>query len=170
MKKNLIRQERTPCFAAITALTPACWALPLVILALLYAGETVAEAQVWSRPTSSNPIAISRNDRLIWVVNPGDDSVSVLRPDNNTRLAKISLGDEPQSVALTPDGQYAYVANAGSGSVSTDYRVARVVSLAPQITGFKFPGLTNPPAPDTAAYPNQLQSIVLRGDQAYLQG
>src|SRR6185436_9498494 len=49
-----------------------------------------------------------------------------------------------------------------------DYYVARVVPLAPQITGFKFPGLTNPPAPDTLAFPNQLQSIVIRGDQAYL--
>src|SRR6267142_1783268 len=101
MKKTLIRQERTHCFAVITALTPACWAVPLVILALLYAGETVAEAQVWSRPTTSNPIAISRNDRLIWVVNPSDDSVSVLRPDTNTRLAKISVGDQPESLALT---------------------------------------------------------------------
>src|SRR5213075_3455799 len=49
-----------------------------------------------------------------------------------------------------------------------DYRPARTVALAPQVTGFKFPGLTNPPAPDTLAFPNQLQSIVIRGDQAYL--
>ncbi len=256
-----------------------------------------AWAQTYSRPTFSSPIAISLNDRLIWVVNPGDDSVSVIRPDNNTRLAKIAVGDEPQSVALTPNGQYAYVANAAGNSVTViqisdpawgtfsaavvstlttgaepwnvvtspdgkrvfvansaqdtitvinaatraiighvdlrnslandpdrtrhfqprglavtldntklyvtrflsftkaggrqgddlgkeglvavlnintastyiaDYTVARVVTLAPQITGFKFPGLTNPPAPDTLAFPNQLQSIVMRGDRAYL--
>src|SRR5439155_21011633 len=36
----------------------------------------------------------------------------------NTRLAKITVGDEPQSVALTPDNQYAYVANAASGTVT----------------------------------------------------
>ncbi len=255
------------------------------------------EAQVWNRPTASSPIAISITDRLIWVVNPSDDSVSVIRPDNNTRLAKITVGDEPQSIALTPDNQWAYVANAAGNSVTViqindpawgtfsanvvtnlttgaepwnivcspdgrrifvansaqdtitvinaanravigqvdlrnstandpdhsrhfqprglavtlnnsnlyvtrflsftksggrqgddlgkeglvavldintsssniaDYHVARVVALAPQITGFKFPGLTNPPAPDTAAFPNQLQSIVLRGNQAYL--
>jgi YVTN family beta-propeller protein len=35
---------------------------------------------------------------------------------------------------------------------------------AAQITGFQFPGLTN----DTAAFPNQLQSIVIRGESAYL--
>lgn len=67
---------------------------------------------------TSSPIAISRNDRLIWAVNPDDDSVSVFRPESNTRLTKISVGDEPQSIALTPDGQYAYVANAAGGSVT----------------------------------------------------
>ena len=258
-----------------------------------------AIAQVYDHPTYSSPIAISANDKLIWAVNPGDDSVSVIRPDNNTRLAKIGVGDEPQSVALTPDNQYAYVANAAAGTVTVikindplwgtfsavvdtsvgsngqlttgaepwnivcspdgkrvfvansgqdtitvidtatrsivgnvdlrnslandpdrsrhfqprglavtadnsklyvtrflsftraggrqgddlgkeglvavldintsstnvgDYAVARVIALAPQISGFKFPGLTN----DTAAFPNQLQSVVLRGDRAYL--
>lgn len=273
---------------------PALWVAMLVVLQV---SAIPTKAQVWNRPTTSSPIAISRNDRLIWVVNPSDDSVSVLRPDTNTRLAKIPVGDEPQSIALTPDGRYAYVANAAGSSVSaiqindpawgtfsanvitniatgaepwnvacspnglrvfvansaqdtitvidtamqfvighvdlrnslandpdrsrrfqprglavsldntklyvtrflsftrpdgrqgddfgkeglvavldintsspylSDYRVARAVPLAPQITGFKFPGLTNPPAPDTAAFPNQLQSVVLRGDQAYL--
>src|SRR6266511_6207340 len=49
-----------------------------------------------------------------------------------------------------------------------DYRPARSIALAPQITGFTFPGLTTPPAPDTAAFPNQLQSVVIRGESAYL--
>src|SRR5204863_2486628 len=40
-----------------------------------------------------------------------------------------------------------------------DIKPARVIALVPQITGFKFPGLTD----DTSAFPNQLQSIVLRG-------
>src|ERR1044071_7627367 len=78
----------------------------------------LARAQVYGRATFSSPIAISANDRLIWVVNPADDSVSVIRPDSNTRITKIAVGDEPQSVALTPDGQYAYVANAAAGTVS----------------------------------------------------
>jgi len=256
-----------------------------------------AVAQTYSWPTYSSPIAISRNDRLIWVVNPSDDSVSVIRPDTNQRLAKIDVGDEPQSIALTPNGQYAFVANAAGSSVTVikindpawgtfnaavettlttgaepwnivcspdglrvfvansgqdtivvidattrtiighvdlrnslandpdrsrrfqprglavtldssklyvtrflsftrpggrqgddngkqglvtvlnintlstsigDYSPARTVALVSRVTGFKFPGLTNPPAPDTAAFPNQLQSIVIRGDAAYL--
>src|SRR6266542_3091902 len=283
----------------------APWMGAVATLGLAFASALSpnALAQSYDRPTYSSPIAISRNDRLIWAVNPGDDSVSVIRPDTNQRLAKIGLGDEPQSIALTPDGQYAYVANAAAGTVTvikindpawgtfnavvdttvgnngqlttgaepwnivcspdgrrvfvansgqdtltvintatrtilgqvdlrnslandpdrsrhfqprglavtadssklyvtrflsftkaggrqgddfgkeglvavldlktnstdiSDYRPARVIPLAAQITGFKFPGLTNPPAPDTAAFPNQLQSVVIRGESAYL--
>src|SRR5213075_2485729 len=63
------------------------------------------------------------------------------------------------------------VAEIDINTVSTNissYQVARTIAMPPQITSFKFPGLTNPPAPDTLAFPNQLQSIVIRGDQAYL--
>ncbi len=273
--------------------TRAFLAAVLVLLSML---PEPARAQ-YGRPTYSSPIAISLDDKLIWAVNPADDSVSVFRPDNNTRITKITVGDEPQSVTLTPDGQYAYVANAAAGTVSIlqitnpawgtfsagvitnlttgaepwnivcspdgkrvfvansgqdtitvidttsrsiighvdlrnsiandpdrsrhfqprglsvtadstrlyvtrflsftkvggrqgddigkeglvavldintsssvigGYVVARTVALAPQITSFKFPNLTNPPAPDTLAFPNQLQSIVIRGDQAFL--
>lgn len=256
------------------------------------AAHHFALAQSFNHPTCSSPIAISGDNHLVWAVNPADDSVSVIRPDNNTRLAKIPVGREPQSVALTPDNQYAYVADAADNSVtviqindpawatfsanvvsnyvtgaepwnivcspdgtrvfvansgqdsitiinaatrgilghvnlhpnpfsnhllprglavtadssklyvtrflsftrpggrqgddlgkeglvtvldintsSTDisgYTVARTVALSPRVTGFRFPGLTNPPAPDTIAFPNQLQSIVIRGNRAYL--
>jgi YVTN family beta-propeller protein len=260
-----------------------------------------SRAASFNHPTYSSPIAISQDDRLVWVVNPGDDSVSVIRSDTNVRLAKIPVGDEPESIAVTPDNQYAYVANPANNSVTiirvidsswnafsaavdadpysgstghittgaepwnlvcspdgkrifvansgqdtitvidtssksvlghvdlrnslvndpdrsrhlqprgmavtadnrklyvtrflsftktggrqgddlgkeglvavldidtsstylSDYRPARVIRLAPQDTGFKFPGLTN----STSAFPNQLQSIVIRGDRAYL--
>ena len=268
-----------------------------VLFALLSVLPELARAQVYNRATYSSPIAISQNDKLIWVVNPSDNSVSVIRPDNNTRLAKIAVGTEPQSIALAPNGQYAWLANAAAGTVTailisdpawgtfsaavatnlttgaepwnivtspdglrvfvansaqdtitvidattraiighvdlrnslandpdrnchfqprglavtadntklyvtrflsftksggkqgddlgkeglvavldintastsiSGYTVARTVMLASQISGFKFPGLTNPPAPDTLAFPNQLQSIVIRGSQAYL--
>src|SRR6185436_16062148 len=57
--------------------------------------------------------------------------------------------------------------NTSSANIA-DYNVTRSIKLAPQITGFKFPGLTNPPAPDTLAFPNQLQSVVIRGESAYV--
>lgn len=273
--------------------------LSLSALALIAFHSLIAHAAPWGRATHSSPIALSLDNRLLWSVNPADDSVSVFRTDTNVRLVKIAVGDEPQSIALTADNTFAFVANAAGSSVTViridndlwgafsavvdaawgqgghittgaepyniaispdglrlfvanssqdtitvinvatrgiighvdlrnsiandpdrsrhfqprglavtadntrlyvtrffsftkpggkqaddfgreglvavldintastsiaDYSVARVVPLAPQITGFRFPGLTN----DTAAFPNQLQSIVLRGDQAYL--
>ena len=80
--------------------------------------EAAAARAVYLQPTYSSPIALSADGRLVWSVNPGDDSVSVLRTDTNTVLAKIKVGDEPQSVALDPNNTYAYVANAAGSSVS----------------------------------------------------
>jgi YVTN family beta-propeller protein len=294
---NSFQVMKTQRTRRLSSLVPRQSISSVVLFSFALAFANYGAAQVYSRPTYSSPIAISRNDGLIWAVNPDDDSVSIIRPDNNTRLAKITVGDEPQSIALTPNGQYAFVANAAGNSVSfiqisdpawgtfsatvisnivtgaepwnivtspdgnrvfvansaqdtitvinastrsiighvdlrnsiandpdrtrhfqprglavtldntklyvtrflsftkaggrqgddlgkeglvavlnvntasaniADYNVARVITLAPQITGFKFPGLTNPPAPDTLAFPNQLQSIVIRGDRAYL--
>ena len=128
-----------PLLKGLHALLPcARQAAPLMAASALLASATASDAQSWGRPTRSSPIAISLNDRLIWVVNPSDDSVSVIRPDTNKRITKVPVGDEPESIALTPDGQYAYVANAAAGTVtvirisdpawgtfSADRRVAR---------------------------------------------
>jgi YVTN family beta-propeller protein len=71
-------------------------------------------------PSSSSPIAISEDDSLLVVVNNLDDSVSVFNvaSDANTRVAQIEVGDEPRTVAISPDKQWAYVTNQGSGTVS----------------------------------------------------
>jgi YVTN family beta-propeller protein len=82
------------------------------------AGFLALPPPVEGNPTNSSPIAISSDDKVVWSVNPDDDSVSVIRTDTNTLLTKIVVGDEPQSIALTPNGQYAWVANAADGTVS----------------------------------------------------
>ena len=73
----------------------------------------------WFRhPTNSSPIALSNDNRLLWSVNPKVHSVSVIRTDNNTLLATIPVGNDPQSVALSPDNKYAFVANAADSTLS----------------------------------------------------
>ncbi len=76
-------------------------------------------------PTYSSPIAMSADKNHIWVVNPDDDSVSVIGNLGGTPsvIKNITnVGDEPQSIALdvgAAPGQYrAYVANAASNSVT----------------------------------------------------
>jgi YVTN family beta-propeller protein len=100
------------------------------------AGAADAEAPVaraaqarrtFSGATTSSPISMSRDGRLVWVVNPGADSVTVIRTSSNTVLRTIGVGDEPQSVALDPSNRFAFVANAAGSSVS----VIRIVNPTP---------------------------------------
>jgi YVTN family beta-propeller protein len=71
-------------------------------------------------PSYSSPIAISEDDGLLVVANPLNGSVTVLNVagDLNLKLAEIPTGDIPRSVAIRPDGAYAYVTNQGSGTLS----------------------------------------------------
>jgi YVTN family beta-propeller protein len=68
--------------------------------------------------TTSSQITLNRSGRLLWVVNPGGDSVSVIRTDTNRVVRTIRVGDEPQSVAVDPNDKYAFTANAAAGTVT----------------------------------------------------
>ncbi|HET9913114.1 MAG TPA: beta-propeller fold lactonase family protein, partial [Anaerolineales bacterium] len=70
--------------------------------------------------SSSGPIAISDDDSLLIVANNLDDSVSILNVagDANAKVAEVKVGDEPRTVAITPDKRFAYVTNQGSATVS----------------------------------------------------
>lgn len=96
---------------------PKIW-LALLAMFLTFCPAPPARAAVFTQPLNSSPIALSADQQFVWVVNPRDDSVSVLRTDTNTVIATIATGDEPRSVALDPNNTFAYVANAGDGTVT----------------------------------------------------
>ncbi|MBL8168167.1 MAG: beta-propeller fold lactonase family protein [Acidobacteria bacterium] len=91
-----------------------CWTVKTNPLAVM------AQTGSAKGPTSSGPLALSPDDKFLWVANPDTDSVSVLEVGNdlNQKLAEIRVGDEPNGVAIHPNGQTVYVANTVSGSVS----------------------------------------------------
>ena len=68
--------------------------------------------------TTSSPIALSRDERYVWVVNPGADSVSVIRTSSNQVVETVEVGEEPASIALDPNNRYAFVANAAGADVT----------------------------------------------------
>lgn len=115
------------------------WALTLVVSVVLFAAPPVAAAATkpkkpktptpkkFSAPTYSSPIAMSRDGKLIWVVNPGGDNVAVISTSTNTVIKRIRVGDEPQGVAVDPNNRYAYVANTAEGTVS----VIRILNPKP---------------------------------------
>ena len=71
-------------------------------------------------PTASQPLALSGDDRLLAVVNPDDDSVTVIRVshERNFKITEVAVQREPNGVAFLPDGRKLYVANTVSGTVS----------------------------------------------------
>jgi len=79
---------------------------------------SISRAAVFTRSTTSSPISISADDRLVWVVNPRDDTVTVLRTDIPAVLSTIPVGDEPRSVAIDPSNEFSFVANAAGSSVT----------------------------------------------------
>src|SRR4051812_30911923 len=110
------RSVRTPASAA-ARVAPA--ASPAV--------RAAQARRTFSTPTNSSPIAMSRDGRLVWAVNPGADTVTVIRTSSNTVLRTIRVGDEPQSVALDPSNRFAFVANAAGNSLT----VIRITNPSP---------------------------------------
>ena len=52
------------------------------------------------------------------MANHGSGTVSVIQISTNTVTATVTVGTDPYGVAITPDGNYAYVTNYGSDTVS----------------------------------------------------
>jgi YVTN family beta-propeller protein len=80
-------------------------------------------------PTSSSPIAITSDDRFVWVVNPDNNSVSVIAVfrDENRKVAEILVGEEPRFLAITPKDHRVFVSNSRDGTVSMISSPARRV-------------------------------------------
>ena len=134
------------------------------------AAPAVAPVKVTpSGPSASSPIVMSRDGALVWTVNPGADSVSVIRTDTNRVVAKISVGDEPQSVALDPAGRYAYVANAAASSMTviriTNPRPARFAARPDPRFGPKGRITTGAEPWDIVASPDGLRVFVANSGQ-----
>jgi len=110
-----MRNSRIRFFSSQTA-AKTLVALAAVLLFLETPG--VCLGATFSHPTYSSPIALSADNKLVWSVNPADNSVSVIRTDTNVLIQNISVGTEPQGVALDPNNQFAYVADAASNDVT----------------------------------------------------
>src|SRR5437016_6418427 len=74
----------------------------------------------FSGPTNSGPLALSADDWLLAVANPDSNSVSIfdIKGGANTRVAQVTVGTEPNGVAVSPDGSRIYVANTVSGTIT----------------------------------------------------
>jgi YVTN family beta-propeller protein len=68
-------------------------------------------------PSKSSTIALSDDGKLVVMVNPEADNVTVFKTADNTVSATVTTGKEPSSVVIAPDGVTAYVANRADATV-----------------------------------------------------
>ncbi|MBV9503423.1 MAG: beta-propeller fold lactonase family protein, partial [Acidobacteriia bacterium] len=72
------------------------------------------------------PGAMAVAGAYLLVTNPETNSVTVLDVENRKLAAVVQVGEEPRTILITPDQQYALVLNEKSGDVA----VIRIASLA----------------------------------------
>src|SRR5262245_16593402 len=109
-KRPMNRVHPSPCAR------PCALALALLVWFWTGAAREVVAAP---GPTYSSPIALTSDDRFVWVVNRDNNSVSVLEVGNdlNQKVREIPVGVEPRAIAITPNNQKVYVTNMVSGTV-----------------------------------------------------
>ncbi|MCR9252476.1 MAG: PKD domain-containing protein, partial [bacterium] len=66
---------------------------------------SVVEVQPVSQPTQSGPIAIDEANRIVWVVNPDNNTLSKIDADALTLLGEYPTGKDPVNVSIDGDGQ-----------------------------------------------------------------
>lgn len=98
-------------------------ALGVLVVHTYNTGPRAAMAQGVTRftgPASSQPLALSADGGTLVVANPDNNTVTVFNVENdrNQRIGEIPVGQEPNGVAVSPDGRKAFVANTVSGTVS----------------------------------------------------
>lgn len=94
-------------------------------VAILYPYQTeLAETVLAGR----EPGAMAINDTLLFVTNPPTGDTTVMAIAERQVVARITSGEEPCAVTLTPDGEYALVLNRKSGDMAV-VRISKLTDL-----------------------------------------
>jgi YVTN family beta-propeller protein len=80
--------------------------------------------------------ALTKGDAELWVVHAGSNDLSVLNignPSHPSRVAHLTVGDNPRGIVIHPEGHTAYVNNVLAGTVSAvdaqTYVVTEVITV-----------------------------------------
>jgi len=80
----------------------------------------------------SGSIALAADNLTMVAANALSDSITILVPSQGRVIDEVGVGDDPRTVAITPDGTRAVVANRGDGTVSiVDIHAASVLATIP---------------------------------------
>ena len=64
------------------------------------------------------PIAVNPAHGTVWTVNPDAGTVSVIDPQQQQEVAEIAVGVEPWSLTVDSTGNFVYVADRATGTLS----------------------------------------------------
>ncbi|WP_298313478.1 PKD domain-containing protein [uncultured Aquimarina sp.] len=56
-------------------------------------------------PTQSSPITIDADNRVVWSVNPDNNSVTMVNADDLSVIREVTVGEDPVSIALDSGGK-----------------------------------------------------------------
>ncbi len=101
--------------------------MAVAVAGVVFAAPAEA-AKRFKTPTNSSPIVLSADGKLLWSVNPDNDSVVAINTKTNSVLKTINVGEEPSQIAVDPRNDYVYVANAADASVT----VIRILNANPK--------------------------------------
>lgn len=132
--------------------------------ALVYAQQTnpLYTLPGSARAYASGSLALADDGRTVIAANMLNDTVSIALPLQNQMQAEIPVGDDPRSVALTPDNTRALVVNRGSGTLSVVDIAARAVSATYNVGILPYAVVSN--ANDSAYVSLQATHEVIRLD------
>lgn len=107
----------------------------------------VPPSTVAKGPSKSSTIALSDDGKLVVMVNPEADNVTVFKTSDNSVSATVSTGKEPSSVVIAADGVTAYVANRADATIVkiTGLDTATPVVSAPVNVGSEPTGIALSP-------------------------
>jgi YVTN family beta-propeller protein len=114
--------------------------LGILLVGALTAQLRAAPPEEFPQSTSS-PIIITRDDRQVWVVNPDNDSVSVINVhrDAHRKIDEIAVGEEPRFLAHTGKDRTVFVSNSRSGTVTminvSSRKVVRTIPVGTEPAG-----------------------------------
>lgn len=94
-----------------------------------------ASSHVYPLAGSLDDIIYDQARQRLWVTNTDHDRVEVFDLGSSSFLAPITVGNQPTSLALTPDGSMLAVMNSGDGTVSViDPSTMQVTNTYPALT------------------------------------
>ena len=93
----------------------------------VFSGNSQQEVAVGSWPVA---LAASVDQKTVYVVQRGSDSIGVVAVDSKKIIDTIPVGDEPTNIVLHPNGKYAYVSLITEGRIAVvDLQENKVVDI-----------------------------------------